>query len=259
MADGGKPKGPLGASQPAQGLRGPTGLAQGDAAAQGPPALDAPKGALKSKTFSYFEGRVRVLVALMPHPTPSREALSTIRAATKTPNQIGYTNASVTVADDKETKVGKDPWYTAVLKLAASKMAVPKELWVEDSAIKAEKDAKALKKLQRFRKAYEDILAHEKEHMTVGFDWLKKDGLGFDAAWGAGDSKLPTKAEFSAAVKAAAATANAKDGLLEKSALDWDGKDLTELRSKQREVYITVGEGMNPNPAVYYHPPRDEE
>lgn len=258
MADGGKPKGPLGASQPAQGLRGPTGLAEGDAAAQGPPALAAPQDALKSKTFSYFGERVRVLVALMPYPKVSREALSTIRATTNVAKQIGYTNASVSVADDKETKVGKDPWYTAVLKLTASKMAVPKELWVEDAAITSEKDAKALKKLQRFRKAYEDILDHEKAHMTVAFDWLKKDVLGFDAAWGTAEAKMPTKAEFSATVKAAAAKANAADGPLKQSADDWDGKDLTELRSRQREVYVTIGDGMNPNPVVYYHPPPDE-
>ena len=35
MADGTKPKGPLGAAKPAQGLRGPTGLAAGEAAAVG--------------------------------------------------------------------------------------------------------------------------------------------------------------------------------------------------------------------------------
>jgi hypothetical protein len=257
MADGGKPKGPLGAAKPAQGLRGPAGLAKGDEVAQGPPALDAPKGAVQSKTFSYFGGKVRVLVALMPYPTPSRESLTAIRATTGKPTQIGYTNASVTSSDEKETPVGNDKWYTAVLKLTASKMAVPKELWVEERSITAEKDPKALKKLQRFRKAYDDILEHERKHLTVAFDWLKKEVLGFDAAWGGSESKLPDKKAFSAALASAVTTANSADGPLKKSADDWDDKDLSELRSKQREVYITIGEGSNPT--IYYHPPRDEE
>ena len=134
---------------------------------------------------------------------------STIRATTNVAKQIGYTNASVTAADDKETKVGKDPWYTAVLKLTASKMAVPKELWVEDAAITAEKDAKALKKLQRFRKAYDDIVEHEKAHMTVAFDWLKKDALGFDSAWGTSEAKMPTNGVFTSRTRKPAFCATA--------------------------------------------------
>lgn len=256
MADGTKPKGPLGAAKPAQGLRGPTGLAEGEAAAQGPPKLEAPKGALKSKTFSYFEGKVRVLVALMPHPTPSRESLATIRATTKVMKQIGYTNASCTSTEEKESKVGTDSWYTAVLKLAASKMAVPSDLWVDDTKIAAEKDAKAQRKLQRFRKAYDDILEHEQKHMTVAFDWLTKDALGFDAAWGTSESKMPDKASFTSTVKAGASKANAADGPIKKSADSWDDKDLSELRSKQREVYVTIEDGATPK--VLYHPPRDE-
>lgn len=257
MADGTKPKGPLGAAKPAQGLRGPTGLAAGEAAAQGPPALDPPKGALKSKTFSYLEGKVRVLVALMPHPAPSREPLSTIRATTKVMKQIGYTNASCASSDEKETKVGADAWYTAVLKLAASKMAVPSDLWIDDKKLAAEKDAKALKKLRRFRKAYDDILEHEKAHMTTAYDWLTKEALGLDAAWGTSESKAPDKASFTATVRAAASKANAADGPIRKSADSWDDKDLSELRSKQREVYVTIEDGANPR--IFYHPPRDEE
>ncbi|MCL4807893.1 MAG: hypothetical protein KJ062_08900 [Thermoanaerobaculia bacterium] len=256
MGGAAKPPGPAGADKPAEGLRGPAGLAEGEQAAQGPPKLDPPSTALSSKVFSYFDDQVRILVCLMPHPAASKETLVKIRAATNSEVQIGYTDAALTMTDIKETKVAGKSWFTAVGKLAASKMAVPSDLWVDDTKIKAEKDAKELRRLNRFRKAYEDILLHEQKHMTEAFRYLTGDSLGFKAAFGSESSTLPDKARFTEVAKAAQTTAAADTGPIRSSAKDWDDKDLSDLRSRQRELYVTIDPGKNPK--IHYHPPRDE-
>jgi hypothetical protein len=256
MGGAAKPPGPVGAEKPAEGLRGPAGLAEGEQAAQGPPKLDPPSTALDSKVFSFFDERVRILVCLMPHPQETRETLVKIRAATSSEVQIGYTDAALTMTDVKETKVAGKSYFTAVGKLAASKVAVPSDLWVDDTKIKAEKDARELRRLNRFRKAYEDILLHERKHMTEAFRYLSAESLGFNAAFGSQSSELPDRAAFTDVAEAAETTAAADGGPIRSSAKDWDDKDLDDLRGRQRELYVTIDPGMNPK--IHYHPPRDE-
>jgi hypothetical protein len=146
----GKAPGPAGKAGPADSGRGPQGLQAGAQAAQGPPAIAVPAGALKTKTYSYFDDQVRILVCLMPHPAPTRQALSTIRSTAKNDpdKQVGYTEASFTTTDVKATDVAGKKYFTAVGKLSASKMVVPSDLWVEDKKIAAEKDAYELGRLR---------------------------------------------------------------------------------------------------------------
>jgi hypothetical protein len=256
MGGAAKPPGPAGVEKPAEGLRGPAGLAEGEQAAQGPPKLDPPSAALSSKVFSFFDDQVRILVCLMPHPKESKETLVKIRTATNSEIQIGYTDAALTMTDVKETRVAGKSWFTAVGKLAASKMAVPSDLWVADAKITAEKDAKELLRLTRFRKAFDDILLHEQKHMTEAFRYLTADSLGFKAAFGGESSKLPDKKSFTEVATAAQTTAAADGGPIRSSAKDWDDKDLDDLRSRQRALYITIDKGKNPK--IFYHPPPDE-
>lgn len=256
MGGAAKTPGPVGAEKPAEGLRGPAGLAQGEQAAQGPPKLDPPSTALDFKVFSFFADQVRILVCLMPHPDATKETLVKIRAATKSEVQIGYTDAALTMTDIKETKIAGKSFFTAVGKLAASKMAVPSDLWVDDTKIRAEKDAKELRRLNRFRKAFDDILLHEQKHMTEAFRYLTAESLGFEAALAGSSSVLPDMKSFTQIANSAQTTAAADGGPIKSSATDWDDKDLTDLRSRQRALYVTIDPGMNPR--IHYHPPPDE-
>lgn len=252
---GAKTPGPAGAGGPADAARGPQGLQAGAQLSQGAPALDPPKGILLSKVFSFFDDQVRVLVCLMPHPTPTRKTLKEIRTKTGVDNQIGYTEASLTTTDVKETKVAGKSWFTAIAKLSASIMVVPKDLWVDETKIRAEKDAQEAGRLQAYRAAYDDILLHEQKHMTEAYAWLSDVSLGYDSAWGSSSSSLPDLKAFRSVVETGDAKASAVDGPIRKSAKDWDDKDLDDIRSRQREIYITIDKGMDPK--IHYHPPRN--
>ena len=251
---GAKAPGPAGVGGPLDAARGPQGLQVGPQVAQGAPALDPPKDALASKVFSFFGDQVRVLVCLMPHPAPTRKTLKAVREKTGKDNQIGYTEAALATSEVKETKVEGKSYFSAIAKLRASVMVVPSELWVEDAKIRGEKDAYEAGKLRAYRAAYDDIVLHEQKHMTEAFEWLSDSSLGYHAAWGAYGKTLPDLKSFREVAKAADGKASATDGPIEKSAKAWDDKDLADMRSRQREIYITIDTGMNPK--IHYHPPR---
>jgi hypothetical protein len=252
---GGKTPGPAGVGGPADSARGPPGLQAGAQLSQGAPALDPPKGILLSKVFSFFDDRVRVLVCLMPHPAPTRETLKDIRTTTGIANQIGYTEAALKSTGIKETKVEGKSWFTAIAKLSASAMVVPKDLWVEETKIRAEKDAQEAGRLRAYRAAYDDILLHEQKHMTEAYDWLSDVTLGYHSAWGSSSSSFPDLKTFRAVVEAGDAKAGAEEGPIKKSARAWDARDLEDIRGRQREIYITIDRGMDPE--IHYHPPRN--
>lgn len=254
-AVGGKTPGPAGKDAPADGARGPQGLQAGAQAAQGPPALVAPKDALKSKVYSYFSDQVRILVYLAAHPAQTRQTLATIRSTAKNDpdKQVGYTEATFATSDVKATDVAGKKYFTAVAKLSASKMVLPSDLWVEDKKIADEKDPKEAARLKAYRAAYDDILEHEKKHMTEAFEYCSDMTLGYENAYNLPSSSLPDLKAFQDTMKAADKKATAADGPLRKAAEAWDKKDLDDIRSRQREIYITIGNG--PSPKIFYHPP----
>ncbi len=252
---GAKAPGPAGTGGPLDAARGPQGLQVGPRVAQGPPALDPPKGALAYKVFSFFEGQVRVLVCLMPHPTPTKKTLKAIREKTGKENQIGYTLAALATSEIKETKVAGQSWFTAIAKLSASEVVVPSDLWVEDAKIRGEKDAYEAGRMRAYRAAYEDILLHEQKHMTEAYEWLSDVSLGYHSAWGTYGKTLPDLKSFREVALAADDKASAELGPIKESAKAWDDKDLPDMRGRQREIYITIDTGMNPK--IHYHPPRN--
>jgi hypothetical protein len=252
----GKAPGPAGKAGTADDARGPEGLRAGEQAAQGPPALNAPKDALSSKTFSYFSDQVRILVVLAAHPPVTRQSLKTIRSTAKNDpeKQVGYTEASLKIGDVKDTPVAGKSYFTAVATLKASKMVLPSDLWVEDKKLTTTTDPTELGRLKAYRAAYDDILRHEQKHMTEAFDYVSEVSLGVESTYGLPSSTLPDLKAFQAKMKAAETKAGAADGPLRKSAEAWDKKDLDDIRSRQREVYITIETG--PDPRIFYHPPK---
>ncbi len=251
------PGGAARAPSPAtEGVRGPVGLADGDQAAQGPPPLAAPPNVLDSRTFSYFDDQVRILVCLMAHVAPTRLSLREIRAALKNAGDpyfdraLGNTTAGFRTGDVRETKVSGMSWFTAVARLQASRVLLPGELWFDDARIEAEKDPKKKQKLRHFRAAYEDILLHERKHMTEAFEALGDQPLGYYSAFGSYGSRLPDRARFESVVRSADTSA---PGLIVSSANAWDALDLDLLTPRLSSHGVRIDNG--PTPEIHYDPP----
>lgn len=120
----------------------------------------------------------------------------------------------------------------------------------DDARIEAEKDPKQNQKLRHFRAAYEDILLHERKHMTEAFEALGDQPPGYDSAFGSCVSRRPDRARFESVVRSADASA---PGLIVSSANAWDALDLDLLTPRLSSLGVRIDDG--PIPEIHQGPP----
>jgi len=246
MGGGSKQAGPLGADAPADDQRGPTGLQAGANAAQAlPPTIAEYKDTAEKKTYSYKGGKAQILLCRLATPTPDASwSLKKIRVDTKNNAQLGFTDCTFVSEVVSNPKAEAAGYFSARGALKTLKIRIPKELNITDAQIQAaeaKKDVPLTKKLKAFKACRDLLVTHELKHVAEAWAALSDVTLGYELKLGTlGESTDVTKDHMTKAVDDGIAKAPAA---IEKSAKDWDNKDLDLLRQAFRGQHVFIDPG----------------
>lgn len=247
MGGGSREPGPLGATEPALGTRGPEGLQAGSNAAQAlPPKVPEFTNTVDRRAYDWAAGKAQLLLCRISTPNPDFTwTLKKIRQETKNPGQLGFTDASFVSEVASNPKAEQAGYFSGRSALKTIVIRIPKELNVTDAQIaaaEAKKDnAAEVKRLKALRACRDHILAHERAHVDKAWDSLSDFTLGWRKQLGAlSDDATVTAKHISDALDEGDRNAPTK---IAESATKWDDDDLGPLRSRCRGEHIFVNNG----------------